>query len=278
LQTKQNQPLKTLGPQAARLVAELHERGKTLFTHADVEKITSLRPKSARNFTASLVHRGVASRLKPGLFILVPFELGHKRDYLGNPYVVARELVGSPDYYVSHSSAMDIHQMLTQPQLVVYATSAQAIRPRVVLGAEFRFVRCKPEHLFGSVEHWVTKTEKVRVSDLERTIVDGLRHSEYCGGFTEVSKGFWMRRDDIDCSRLVDYALRLDVGAVIRRLGFLLETFEIDAPRELERLQGNLTATYAILDPLLPNEGKFMARWRLRLNVDPDEIASAVRT
>jgi predicted transcriptional regulator of viral defense system len=173
---------------------------------------------------------------------------------------------------------MDIHQMLTQPQLVVYATSAQAIRPRVVLGAEFRFVRCKPEHLFGSVEHWVTKTEKVRVSDLERTIVDGLRHSEYCGGFTEVSKGFWMRRDDIDCSRLVDYALRLDVGAVIRRLGFLLETFEIDAPRELERLQGNLTATYAILDPLLPNEGKFMARWRLRLNVDPDEIASAVRT
>lgn len=273
-----DKPLKTLGPQAARLVAELHERGKTLFSHADVQEITSLQAKSARNFVASLVQRGVATRLKPGLFILVPFELGRERDYLGSPYVVARELVGGAEYYLSHASAMDLHQMVTQPQLVVYTTTPQAIRPRVVLGTEFRFVRCKPEHLFGSTQHWVTKTEKIQVSDLERTIIDGLKQSEYCGGFTEVAKGFWMRRDDIDYGKLADYGLRLDVGAVIRRLGFLLETFEVDAPRELERLQRRLTATYAILDPLLPDEGKFMARWRLRLNVDPDEIVSVVRT
>ena len=55
---------------------ELHEQGKSLFSNADVEQITGLQPKSARNFTASLVHRGVATRLKPGLFILVPYELG----------------------------------------------------------------------------------------------------------------------------------------------------------------------------------------------------------
>ena len=278
LHLKTNKPLKTLGPQAARLVAELHARGKTLFSHADVAEITSLQAKSARNFVLSLVQRGVATRLKPGLFILVPFELGHERDYLGNPYVVARELVGSADYYVSHASAMDLHQMLTQPQLVVYTTTTKAIRPRDVLGTEFRFVRCKPEHLFGTIEHWVTKTEQVHVSDLERTIIDGLKQSEYCGGITELAKGFWMRRDDIDLGKLVDYALRIDVGAVIRRLGFLLETFEVDAPRELERLQQKLTAAYAVLDPLLPDEGKFMARWRLRLNVDRDEIASVVRT
>jgi predicted transcriptional regulator of viral defense system len=278
LQMNKDKPLKTLGPQAAHLVAELYERGKTLFSHADVEEITSLQAKSTRNFVASLVQRGVATRLKPGLFILVPFELGRERDYLGSPYVVARELAGSADYYISHASAMDLHQMVTQPQLVVYTTTPQAIRPRIVLGTEFRFVCCKPEHLFGATEHWVTKTEKVRISDLERTIIDGLKQSEYCGGFTEVAKGFWMRRDDIDSDKLVDYALRLDIGAVIRRLGFLLETFEVAAPRDLERLQEKLTATYAILDPLLPNEGKFMTRWRLRLNVDPDELASVVRT
>ena len=147
-----------------------------------------------------------------------------------------------------------------------------------MLGTEFRFVRCKPEHLFGTTEHWVTKTEKVQVSDVERTVLDGLTQSEYCGGFTDVAKGLWMRRDDVDAGKLVDYALRLGVGAVIRRLGFLLETFEVDAPRELERLQETLTATYATLDPMLPDEGKFTARWRLRLNVDPDELAAVVRT
>ncbi len=273
-----DKPFKTLGPQSARLIAELHERGKTLFSHADVEEITSLPAKSARNFVASLGHRGVVTRLKPGLFILVPFELGRESDYLGNPYVVARELVGGADYYVSHASAMDLHQMLTQPGLVVYTTTTRAIRPRVVLGTEFRFVRCRPEHLFGVTEHWVTKTEKVQVSDLERTIIDGLKQSEYCGGFTEVAKGFWMRADDVDPGKIVEYALRLGVGAVIRRLGFLLETFEVGAPGEIEQLRQNLTATYATLDPLLPDEGKFMARWRLRLNVDPDEIAAVVRT
>jgi len=273
-----DEPLKTLGPQGARLVTALHERRRTLFSNAEVEKITGLSPKAARNFAAALVRRGVATRLKPGLFILVPYELGRERDYLGNPFVVARELAGDPDYYISHASAMEVHQMVTQPQLVVYVTSPQSVRPRTVLGTEFRFVRCKPDHVFGVTNHWATKTEKLRVSDIERTVIDGLKQSEYCGGFTEVAKGFWMRRDDIDAGRLVDYALRLGVGAVIRRLGFLLEVFEVDAPRSLDRLREGLTASYAVLDPMMPDEGKYLARWRLRLNVEPEELESVVRT
>ncbi|MCC6334912.1 MAG: transcriptional regulator [Myxococcales bacterium] len=272
------EPTKTLGPQAARLVAILHERGRTLFTHADVKKIAGLSAKSARNLVAGLVNRGLATRLKPGLFILVPFELGREREYLGNPYVVARELADTPEYYVSHASAMDLHQMVTQPQLAVFVMSPKAIRPRMVLGTEFRFVRCKRENLFGIVEVWATKTERVHVSDLERTVIDGLKQPEHCGGLTEVAKGFWMRRDAIAVPKLVDYALRLGVGAVVRRLGFLLETFEIDAPAEIERLRAALTATYAPLDPLMPAEGPWHARWRVRVNVEPDELRALVRT
>lgn len=113
---------KTLGPQAAYLVGTLYEYGKPVFSNADVMEITGLEPKSARNFVASLVKRGVASRLKPGLFILVPYELGFEREYMGNPYVIARELSNRKKYYISHGSAMDIHQMLTQPQLKVFAS------------------------------------------------------------------------------------------------------------------------------------------------------------
>jgi len=259
-------------------VAILHERGRTLFAHADVEDITGLAAKSARNLVAGLVNRGLATRLKPGLFILVPFELGREREYLGNPYVVARELADTPEYYVSHASAMDLHQMVTQPQLAVFVTSPKAIRPRTVLGTEFRFVRCKPEDMFGIVGLWATKTERVRASDLERTVLDGLKQPEHCGGLTEVAKGFWMRRDAIAVPKLVDYALRLGVGAVVRRLGFLLETFEVDAPADIERLRAELTATYALLDPLMPAEGPWHARWRVRVNVEPDELRALVRT
>lgn len=275
---KDNQKLKTLGPRLAFLVAELYEQQKTVFSNQDVETITGLSPKAARGLTIRLVERGLATRLKPGLFILVPAELGHERDYLGDPYVVAAEIVGGSDYFISHSSAMDIHQMVTQPQLVVYTTTTQSIRPRSILGTEFRFVRCKPKQFFGSMDHWATKTRKIRISDLERTVIDGLRQSEYCGGFSEVAKGFWMRRQDMDVKKLVEYALMLDIGAVYRRLGYLLELFETKEEDQLELLRKKLTASYVLLDPMMPAEGKFIARWRLRLNVSPEEIEAIIRT
>jgi len=275
---KRNKQPKTLGSEAGNLVTELHERRKTIFCNADVVDITGLNSKAARSLVGRMVERGVTTRLKPGLFILVPFEMGREREYLGNPYVVASEIIGTPDYYISHSSAMAIHQMVTQPQFVIFATTPKFLRPHHILGTEFRFVRCKAVNFFGIISHWATKTDKVQVSDLERTIIDGLKQPEHCGGFSEVAKGFWMRRDEIDPHKLVDYALRLDVGAVIRRLGFLFEIFEVDAPHELSRLREGLSATYAILDPMLPNEGRLLARWRLKLNISPEEIQSVVRT
>ncbi len=270
--------LKTLRAQGANFVTALHERNRTLFTLKDATEITGLPKASARSFVRKLVNRSVATRLKPGLFHLVPFELGREREYLGDPLLVAKALGSGKDYYLSHATAMEIHQMVTQPRLVVYLSTPRSIRPRTIGGTEFRFVRCQRKHLFGIVPHWVTKQETVQVSDLERTVIDGLSHPEYCGGLTEVAKGLWMQREKAEVVRLVEYALRLGVGAVIRRLGFLLELYEIGTADALEALRRHLTATYIALDPVLGPEGKYLRRWRLRLNVPPDELRAVVRT
>jgi predicted transcriptional regulator of viral defense system len=276
--TKQDSPTKTLGLRSAQLVTGLHQRGRPIFTLADAQSITGLQEPSVRTLVHKLVGRGVAARLRPGVFQLVPPELGQEREYLGNPYLVARELMGGKPYYLSHASAMDIHDMVTQPQLVVYVTSPKPMRGRSVLGTEFRFIRCKPQHFFGTTEHWVTKQEKVTVSDLERTVVDGLRQPEYCGGVTELAKGLWMRRSDMNVTRLVDYALRIDTDAVKRRLGFLLETYNLGTEGERAPLREHTGAGYSLLDPILPAEGKYSAHWHLRLNVDPDEFRAVIGT
>lgn len=273
-----NIPFKTLGPQAANLVTTLHERSRPVFRLEDVCEITGLSASSARSFVRKLVDRGIATRLKPGLFILVPFELGKERQYFGNPFVVAREIMNGEDYYISHATAMDIHGMLTQPQLVVVVTTPIPRRSLIIMGVEFRFVRCQRKHLFGLIEHWVTKQEKVRVSNMERTIIDGLKQPEYCGGLTEVARGLWMRQQDLNVDRLVQYAKRIGVGAVVRRLGFLLETYEMARQQDLEPLRNGLTATYVRLNPVLPAEGKHFRRWRLQLNIDPEELRAIVRT
>jgi len=270
---------KTIGPQAARLIMRLHERSHPIFRLEEVQKITGLSPASARSFVRFLVHRGVATRLTPGLFILVPFELGRERQYLGNPLVVAREIMNGTPYYLSHGTAMEIHGMATQPQFLVTISTPKLRRPVNVLGVPFRFVRCERRHFFGIAEHWVTKQERVRVSDPERTIIDGLRQPAYCGGLTEVAKGLRMRsQQDLRVDKLVAYARRIRTGAVVRRLGFLLETYDMATGPELDRLRRELTETYVRLDPVLPSGGKHLRRWRLQLNVDSQELLAVAGT
>jgi predicted transcriptional regulator of viral defense system len=273
-----NSTFKTLGTQAANLVTTLHERSRVVFRLEDVREVTGLSETSARSFVRKLVDRGVAARLKPGLYVLVPFELGKERRYAGNPLVVAREIMHGEDYYLSHATAMEIHGMTTQPQLVVLVSTPKPRRPVTAMGVEYRFIRCRRKHLFGLTELWVTKQEKVRASDLERTIIDGLKQPEHCGGLTEVAKGLWMRREKVKADRLVQYAERIGVGAVMRRLGFLLETYEMASAPDLLRLRAGLTATYVRLDPVLPAEGKRLRRWRLQLNIDPEELRAVVGT
>jgi len=268
---------KTVGPRMADLLAALYDRGRTTFTHDDVLKITGLRRLSARSLISKAERRGLVSRLKPGLFVIVPPELGSVGEYASNPYLTARDLAGGKDYFLSHASAMELRRMTTQPQLVVYTSSAKRIRDRVIHGTEFRFVFMRPEHVFGTAHHWVSKQEFVMVSDPERTVIDGLRQPEYCGGITEVAKGLWMRRADLKVARIVDYALRLGSGAVIRRLGYLLDLYQLAPGSDLEPLRGRLTMTYVNLDPILPPAGPHLRRWRLRLNVPAEEL-DAVRS
>ena len=270
--------LKTIGPQAAHLITTLHEQNKPIFRLKEVQKILRVDEVSSRSFVRKLVNRGVVTRLKPGLFILVPFELGKKADYIGNPFVVAREIMSGKDYFLSHATAMEIHGGITQPQLIVYVTTLKSRRSITTMGIEFRFIHNQKKYFFGIDDHWATKQEKVKVSDLERTIIDGLKQPEYCGGLTEVAKGLWMRHQDINVNRLISYAIKINVGAVIRRLGFLLELYKIGTSEDWEVLSSHLTETYVRLDSFLPSEGKFLRKWRLQLNVSPEELISVVST
>lgn len=102
---------KTLGPRAAGLVVQLHEQGRAVFRIADVRRITGLSAASARSLVRQMVVRGVVARAVPGLFQLVPFELGRVREFAGNPLLLARALVHDHAYYLSHGTAMEIHGM-----------------------------------------------------------------------------------------------------------------------------------------------------------------------
>jgi predicted transcriptional regulator of viral defense system len=272
-----NTPNKTLGNRTAGLLASLYDRSQSTFTLADAQSITGLNSHRVSSLLHKAERRGLVSRLKSGLFVIVPPELGSSSEYAGDPYLTAKSLAGKAPCFISHASAMEIHRMVTQPHFVIFASSAKRLQSRSIHRTVFHFVLIKPEHYFGTAKHWVTKQESVDISDLERTVIDGLRQPEYCGGVTEVAKGLWMRHQDMKATKLVDYALRMAVGVVIRRLGYMLELYAIAPESELARLRDALTETYAPLDPLLPREGPYLRRWRLQLNIAAQELQS-IRT
>jgi predicted transcriptional regulator of viral defense system len=267
------------GPLSSQVISKLHERGRSFFRVQEVAEILGS-PFQARSMMKRWLQSGLAMRMNAGLYRFLPFD--PRSDNLENSYPVARELVfqrrryvqteETPAYYISHSSAFAFHHMLMQPELVVHTSTPFLIRSRRIFGTEFFFHRCKLDEIFGLTEVCLNQTEQVKVSDLERTLLDGLRHPRYCGGFSEVAKAIAIKRGQIHPERLLEYATRLGVGAVSKRLGFLMDLYDVGNPSHRVDFSKRISLSYELLDPELPEEGKCIAKWRLKLNFSPQQL------
>lgn len=65
------------------------------------------------------------------------------------------------------------------------------------------------DDMWGNAPVWVSPGEQVQVSDLERTILDGLARPELCGGVSEVVTGLLIRKDDLDWEKLAEYTSKV---------------------------------------------------------------------
>lgn len=72
--------------------------------------------------------------------------------------------------------------------------------------------------------------------------------------------------EKINLSQLINYAVRYDVGAYVKRLGWILETSGVLGDI-LEPLQTYETQNYHLLDPQGSDQGESVARWRLYNNL-----------
>jgi predicted transcriptional regulator of viral defense system len=117
----------------------------------------------------------------------------------------------------------------------------------------------------------------VLCSDLEKTIIDCLFKPDYAGGIVEVAKAIYISKDKINYNTLLEYAIKFDSQAVIKRLGFLLETLDI-SNKITEELQQLKTVSYVVLDTELPKVGKRISRWSIQQNLETDTIKSAIYT
>lgn len=269
---------KTLGSTGAQLLTTLAEKNQNIFSIADAQEVLNSSYDAALQLLRRLTQAGWLVRLTAGQYAIVPLSSGDEATPQVNRYVVAREVLGETPYVISHESAMDIHNMLTRPVTNVIITTPRRLNDREILGVPYRFIYAPPSALWGCEPVWVTPYERVTVSDLERTILDSLARPDLCAGVSQVAIGLRMRQDDFDWDKLAHHARKLDRGSVAQRLGYLLELYDLGTPPLIESLQEMVGSGYTRLDLLLPDEGPHLARWRLRLNLEPETLQTIVRT
>ena len=270
---------KSVSAQSGQILMHFNKLGRNCFSYSDaVEALPQSSNSALKELLSSMVKRGLLMRLKKGLYYIIPFEKDAE-SFMPDWHLIAGHLAKGTDHYIGYYSALQIHDLITQPSLKEQIVVAKQVRPSVIRikDVDFQFIYHNEKHFFGAEEVWVDSFNKVLCSDLEKTFIDCLFKPDYAGGIVEIARAIYVSKDTIDFDKILDYAERFKSQAVIKRLGFLLEILEIETDI-ISKLSGMKTDSYVILDTELPSSGKMISRWSIRQNLETETIKSAIYT
>jgi predicted transcriptional regulator of viral defense system len=261
-------------PIAAGLSAKNRERLAVLhralpgpFTAQDASEALEISRDEAARITGYLASKGWLSRVQRGLFTVVPLEADIPEAWRADPWLVAARVFAP--CYIGGWSACE-HWSLTEQlfrSVLVVTAKPQRRAQTAVQGTEFRVASRRAETFFGLRKVWRGR-ERVDVSDPTRTVLDVLDDPSIGGGIRNVADvlASYFSGDHRDDERLMVYADRLGNRTAFKRLGYLVESLEVDAADLVDACLARRSAGIAKLDPSIRSDGRITKRWGLRIN------------
>lgn len=213
------------------------------------------------------VHAGNLLRVRRGLYVVVP--RGQTSDTMVvDPYALASHL--APAAVVAYHGALQFHgKAHSLSRRVPFLTCTKA-KPFAFRGSEFVPVPVPPPlrafpDLGGGIVQKVRGGASVRVTTLERTLVDVLDSPRHGGGWEEI----WRSLESVeffDLDAVTDYVFKLLSSVAVAKVGFYLEQHREELmveDRYLERLRERAPAHPMYLDRGKREPGKLLSRWNL---------------
>ena len=265
--------------QGTQLLERIFEEAGPTFKIDEIRSLAADMGMNSQNLRwtlHALSRSGWIARIKRGVYAvnspLFPDEL--------HPFALADALV--QPMAISHWSALSHHGLTTQIPPTVQATSLKKVvtpemregaasRPRgravwEVMGVEVEFIYVVKKRFFGFQEEWVSRWHRVSITNRERTFLDMVARPDLFGGIDLAMETFEEHGHIFNHKKLVMYALRYDMGSVIKRLGWILD--EMSMPANLiEPLREYSVRSYYRLDPGLPRTGTSDSRWHIINNL-----------
>jgi len=270
---------KNISTQSNQILTYFNQMDQDCFVYADaINALPQSSDSALKELLSAMVKRGLLMRLKKGLYYIIPFEKDAET-FMPDWHLIAEHLTKGTKHYIGYYSALQIHNLITQPSLKEQIVVSKQIRPSKIKikNVDFQFIYHNEKHFFGAKKIWIDSFNKVLCSDLEKTFIDCLFKPDYAGGIVEVARAIYTSKDKIKFNKLLEYAEKFKSQAVIKRLGFLLETLEIETDI-IPKLNKLKTASYVLLDTELPKSGKMNSRWSIQQNLETETIKSAIYT
>ena len=114
---------------------------------------------------------------------------------------------------------------------------------------------------------WVGNS-RINITDIERSLIDGLAKPQLCGGIHEVLHCIKMAAEKFDLERIIQYAMQMN-ATIAKRLGWVLSKCGF-TDTQLIKLQRVPLKGFCKLDPSQPSFGKHVNKWKIRENIYGD--------
>lgn len=265
---------KGLSPTEQSAYFSLIRKGLNLIETRDLASAINVHFNRAKNILASLAKKGVAYRVGRGKYVLItPDVLYARKSFVADPLTVINGLMSGRDYYVAYQSAANYHGLAEQLPFKSSIAVLKQKRPIRLGNALVGFVTLNPKKFFGYKEMNYAQST-IKVSDLEKTLVDCVDRPDLCGGIDEVAKILANALGSLDGSKLASYVKRMESRAIAQRIGFLLERLGKGqvASRVLEKLRKSSGQFIYLLDPKGPKKGQVSEKWLIRENVKVTKV------
>jgi len=249
-----------------KLINKLAGKGST-FSVKEAQEISNLSPDSLKVLLYRMEKEGWIERIEKGKYLIIPLG-AEKGRYTINEFVIGYEIVKNSA--IAYWSALNYYGFTEQiPSTVFIQTTSRKKEPKIeIFGVRYRIVRITEKKFFALQKIWIDDAE-IWITDPEKTVADCLDKPQYCGGIVEVAKAL-QNEEEIDLDKVIEYAIRMENSAILKRLGSLCDRLAI--PVKIP--QDYLAKGYPLLDPSIHRKGKANRRWKIIENVDEKIIGT----
>ena len=215
-----------------------------VFRTLDLTLLLNIDKTKTYNLVKALKKKNAIAVLVPGIYAL-----SDTNDFVAGAYL-------NWPSYVSFLSALNYYGFSDNlPKKITFAST------KYRKNEKFEYVCLSKKRFFG-----YRKDGELILAEKEKAFIDSLLFPKYAGGIKEIFKLLNENILELDIGKLIDFSLRVQNKAVIRRLGFILQNKL--SKENIKLIHAKIGKGYEFLDPSIRKRKNLNKLWLLYTDIE----------